>query len=135
VANEFLKRVRREIKRGVTIEGGYGPGFIVKSGAKFVCDKGWINRIYIKLKGEKFEGRVYVIEQAKLEGKPSAYNVRFKQNGGSKYYYTVKYFKGIAPAQLTAVLDAVVNGTGDVKQVKEVEATIPATTPTICKIA
>jgi hypothetical protein len=119
VANEFLKRVRREIKRGVTIEGGYGPGFIVKSGAKFVCDKGWQNRFYIKLTGEKFSGRVYVIEQAKLEGKPVAYNVRFKMKNGHKYYYTVQYLKGVDPGQLTAVLDAFVNGTGDVKQVKE----------------
>jgi hypothetical protein len=117
--NELLKRVRKQIKRGVTIEGDYGPGFIVKSGAKFVADSKYHNRVYIKVKGPAFEGRVYITLQAKLDLilSPDIYNLRFKQNGGYKYYHTVKYLKGVHPGQLTAVLDAVVMGTGEVKEV------------------
>jgi hypothetical protein len=114
-----MKRVRKTIKRGVTVEGGFGPGFIVKSGAKFVSEKGWTNRFYIKLAGMVFTGRVYVLSEGTVPNKGESYRLRFKKKYG-KSFATVKHLSGVRPSQLTAVLDAYVNGTGVVEQTKEV---------------
>lgn len=117
--NEFMKRVRSEIKKGVTVNGVHGPGFIAESKAKFVAEKGYKSRSRITVEGLAFSGRVIITPHIG-DVQEVLYNVMFKKRiAYGKLFYTHKRFTGVSPQQLTAVIDAVINGTGVVEEVKK----------------
>jgi hypothetical protein len=111
----FQKQVRRDVKRGITIEGVSGVTFIINNKVKFSSVKDSELAVLIKIKGPAFEGRVRVIKIPEgMDGFP--YWVTFLKRIGWTYK-PVKKFKGVHAQQLTAVLDAVVSGTAEVEAV------------------
>ena len=108
------KQIRRDVKKGITIEGGSGNVFIVNSKATFSNEKDSLT-VLLKVKGQTFEGRVK-IKKIPEEGEGVFYRVIFLERKGW-FYHPIKDFSGVHSRQLTAVLDAVVWGTGQVESV------------------
>ena len=116
--NYFQKQVRQDVKRGITIEGSTGKAFIVASGAKFSNEKGAELSVLLTVKGPAFKGRIQVKKAKGDEGIPGVEPVYYlnilKRKG---WFYECVQSYSIHPTQLTAVLDAVVMGTGQVETV------------------
>lgn len=115
--NSFQKQVRRDVKRGITIEGVPGGAFIQNSKATFSNEKGIDTAVLLKVKGPAFDGRVRVLKPDAADAAADGaitYQVVFLKRSGW-FYHPIKTFKGVYSQQLTAVLDAVVSGTAEVE--------------------